>query len=328
MHLVYQQEIEKGRWKDVMYRQLQFLAVTTAAGTTVSPFKKVGALCPERDSCAWQGSSPSVHPWNEHPLPAHRPRISSRHRSRTLKTCQFPSIYYNFSFHEFHGTLNLQDHQSHWKNKKTVSSGGSPSLGLASILCFNQVAVRKEALHQLRCKLRIVHLGLKEIDRWEIWRRISSDHVWPGLMYRGIPWNMLVAIKMWDKHRPRRLGYKKEELDFLLLNVKAPTQSQKPKTLAESIPKAFVLSWAQDCTLKPCCMDIHLRCVLGFQCQDAKAVEQAITCFAIAWWMKHVWAFWGYSKSEGYSTFARRGWGKKWVIICDNTMTSTNIIVK
>lgn len=31
--------------------------------------------------------------------------------------------------------------------------------------------------------------------------------------------------------------------------------------------------------------------MFGFQCQDAKAVEQAITCFAIAWWIKHVGTF-------------------------------------
>lgn len=39
---------------------------------------------------------------------------------------------------------------------------------------------------------------------WQLggWRRISSDHVWPGFMYRGMAWNMLVAIKMWDKHPP------------------------------------------------------------------------------------------------------------------------------
>ena len=173
-------------WKDVEY--------------TIQ--KHWGALCPEGVSCAWQGSSPWVHPWNEHPLLAHRPRTSSRHRSRTLKIKNM-SIYIKFP------TTFLS--RAPWHStpaRPPVVESLNKGNNLKWRIILNGSG-QHPVLQPSRCKERGTTPTALQTENlppeWQlgVWRRISSDHVWPGFMYRGMAWNMLlVAIKMWDKHPP------------------------------------------------------------------------------------------------------------------------------
>ena len=151
-------------------------------------------------------------------------------------------------------------------------------MGLASILCFNQVAARKEVLHQTA--LQTENLP----PEWQlgVWRRIF---VWSCLTGLYVPRNGVKHVVGRHKNvrqtSPRQLGYKKEALDFFLLQRQGTNPVPKAKDIGtESIPKAFVLSWDQDCTLKPMlhiCMILHghpSACWV-FSAKDAKAVEQA-----------------------------------------------------